>query len=362
MFRRLWNFGKRHRKKLFFSAACAGGAYFAWRVWLPRLQQRLLQRLLKEDDLKELLELARGEGNQEKREQEARASFEHKQQVSDDYVRKALAELQPRHQACFSVEEIFERVKVAETREAKVTGFQELQAECLARLVSALYTLHALLLLHRVEFNIAGRELAGGEEALALEAFLGTTRHFQECSLGRVAEAARAAVSRGLEAAQLAPTAAVDLPRLESMLLQAAETAARELPGEQAAAALLPEAADAALPEAQRPRVQPLLDEARDYLESPQFQQVFKAVLAKAVQRLVQGLGDGAADPAAAPLASGRSCPLAKLNGQFIVLSKSLLSDEGNDFIAHFAEEPVVSELCEVLFFQESAGSAGAGR
>merc|ERR1719410_1967473 len=168
MLHRAWNFAKRHKKKLIFATVVGGGAYCAWKFWLPRLQQKLLERLLQDGgDLRELLELARG-ADMEQNEKKAR--FAHKQSVSDAYVLKALAMLQERHGGCFAVEECSDKVKKATTREAKIQCLMEVVIECIARLVSALYTLHALLLLHRVEFNIVARDIAAtpnGEVASA---------------------------------------------------------------------------------------------------------------------------------------------------------------------------------------------------
>mmetsp|Transcript_118823 Transcript_118823/g.331488 ORF Transcript_118823/g.331488 Transcript_118823/m.331488 type:complete len:363 (+) Transcript_118823:110-1198(+) len=359
MFRRLWQFAKRHRKKLIFTAACAGGAYYVWKIWLPRFQQQLLQKLLKES-----LELTRGE----EEEKEKKANFTHTQQVSDAYVRKSLAALQERHKDLFAVEECSEKVKRAETKEARLQRFQELLIECLSRLVSAPYTLSALLLLHRVEFNIVGRELAGvpgcGEAACAgaaveagtevHAAFLDSTRFLKEEGIHQIADAVRRAVRNCLESSKLAPTAAVTAHLLEKFLLDVCNEAHSELLLQsRIVAMLLPESVDREVAEEHRTQVKQLLDEARDYVESPQFLEVFKTVCAMAAQRLAGAFGDGALDPVGAPLAGGQSCPLAKLNGLFVELSKTML-DEGTDFIAHFAGEPVVDELCQGLYFQES--------
>jgi len=384
MLQGIWNFTKRHRKKLIFTGLCAGGAYYAWKVYLPRLQQQLLEKLLKESgDLKELLELARGEGAQggaaadgggtgDGGEAEKRERFAHARQVSDAFVRKALAALTERHMGCFAVEACTEKVKTAQTKEEKLERFLELLVECLARMVSALYTLHALLLIHRVEFNIVGREVAaskgavgaGGADGDVYAAFLDTTRYLKEQGVQHVAEAVRSAVRKCLEAAQLGPSTPVTAEALEQLLKDACREADAELLAEaRSVSTLLPESMDSEVAEAHRGPAKKLLDEARDYLESPQFVQVFQAVTAKAAQRLAARLGDGAADPAAAPLAEGRSCPLAKLNGQFIKLSESLLDSEGdggNDFITSFAEEPMVNQLCEALYFQDAASAAGS--
>jgi len=365
MFRRLWNFAKRHRKKLLFTAACAGGAYYAWKIWLPRVQQQLLEKLLKES-----LELAKGEEEEKRRLEDRKANFAHKQQVSDAYVRKALAALQARHKELFAVEECVEKVKSAPTKEARLECFLQLQAECLSRLVSAMYVLHALLMLHRVEFNIVGRELsnasggkAGGgaepaEGAEAHAAFLETTRFLREEGVGQISDSARGAVRACLDSLGLSPTATVSAELLEKLFSDICSKVNDEfLPGSRAVSLFLPESVDQEVPEEHRPRVKPLVDEARDYLESPQFAEVFRTISGKAAKRLAGAFGDSAPDPAAAPLSGGQSCPLAKLNGQFIEISKTLL-DEGNDSVARFAEEPVVDEFCQGLYFEDGSSAA----
>lgn len=364
MFQRIWNFGKRHRKKLIFSAVLAGGAYCAWKIWLPRLQRLLLQRLLEDGgELKELLELAsRDDGEREKR-----ASFAHKQQVSDTYVRRALAALQARHKGCFAVEECGEKLKHAQSKEEKLQCLQEFVVECISRLLSSSYTLHALLLFHRVEFNIVGREIAStsdaamstakgaeAEDTAAHAAFLDTTRYFKEEGIQHVADAIRRAVRTCLKSADLSPSAQVTAPVLEKLFLDICCKADTELSADSRnVTTFLPESVDHEVDEAHRVKVKQCLDEARDYLESPQFAAALRVVVAAAARRLAAAFGDGAANPETAPLGGGRSSALAKLNGQFIVLSNSLLDDEGNDFITSFADEPAVTELCELLYFQE---------
>jgi len=356
----LWNFAKRHRKKLLFTAACAGGAYYVVKIWLPRAQQQLVQKLLRES-----LEYAKSEEEEKRREEEKKASFIHKQEVSDAYVRKALAALQARHKELFAVEECFEKVKSAQTKEARLECFLRLQTECLSRLVSALYTLHALLMLHRVEFNIVGRELANAPGGKAAEdanveegtdahaAFLETTRFLKEKGLQQIAESARGAVRACLESAGLSPTATVTAELLEKLFSDICGQVNDELlAGARIVALFLPESVDQEVPEEHRSRVKLLTDEARDYLESPHFAAVFKTVSVQAVKRLAGAFGDGAPDPGAALLSGGQTCPLAKLNGQFIELSKTLL-DEGSDYVERFAEEPVVDDFCRGLFFQD---------
>lgn len=365
MLQKAWSFAKRHKKKLIFATVFGGGAYCAWKFWLPRLQQKLLERLLQDSgDLKELLELARGADGEQN---EKKARFAHKQGVSDSYVRKALAVLQERHRGCFAVEECSDEAKKATTREAKIQCLMELVIECIARLVSALYALHALLLLHRVEFNIVGREIAAipanGEVAFAEAegghaAFLDTIRYFMQKGIEQLADAIRGAVQKCFEKAEFAPSTQVTGEVLHQLFANicAEVDAVLFTAGAQCVTFLLPESLDQAMDEAHGVKVKNYLDEARDYLESPQFAGVFRAVVSSATWRLAAAFGDGALDPEAAPLAGGRSCPLAKLNGLAIELSKSLLSEDNNDFITSFAEEPSVSQFCEAVYFNEAGG------
>eukprot|EP00933_Yihiella_yeosuensis_P037734 TRINITY_DN3171_c1_g1_i1.p1 TRINITY_DN3171_c1_g1~~TRINITY_DN3171_c1_g1_i1.p1 ORF type:complete len:367 (+),score=67.31 TRINITY_DN3171_c1_g1_i1:124-1224(+) len=360
---RLWNFAKRHKKKLIFSGLAAGGAYYAWNYWLPRFQQRMLENLLKE--LTE--QSANGTPEQDAKERKE-ARFRHQQEVSDNYVRKGLQAFQMRFNSCFDADAFFTKVREAKTRETKLASFQELQVECLTMVCSSLYSLHALLLLHRVEFNITGRELAAteqrtkdpeapSEEETVFSKFLESMEYFQERGASSVAEAVRSAVRTCMEKSGLTPQTLVTEESLTSFFHDVCvEVDSKLLLNNKAADTLLPPDSSDGTATKQLTQVKCLLDEARDYLESPQLVQVFQAVRKEGSLLVVKQLTS--VDEKVAPgLSNGGSVPLAKIFGGFITLSKSLLDSdrEGDTFIKKFAEQNVVDQLCRGLYFQTSS-------
>lgn len=384
MFQRMWAFVKRHRKKFIFSGVLFGGGYVAWRVLLPRLMRHLMERALKsveeEGGLEKLLGLA-GEGDEASRKEaeelKKRQDFEHKQQVSDKHVRKSLDAVNARHMPSFSVDECTAKLKEAKTKEEKLKCLEAIQAECLARTASAVYTLEILLLLHRVEFNIVGREIAAAssagkkfvadgcavsdEDAEAQAEFLASTHYVQEEGLKQLASSVRSAVKACIEEAGLGPSTPVTADSLQRFFNDVFQKSNSELltrgKGEHvqaiAAATLLPDSLEAQVK--QQEKVKPLLNEARDYLDSPQFMDVFQAVSSGAAEHLAASMGDGAADPASALLAGGKSCPMAKLFGPLIQNSQATLScDDRGGFVARFAKDEKVRRLCEALYFQDA--------
>ncbi|CAE8645920.1 unnamed protein product, partial [Polarella glacialis] len=103
-----------------------------------------------------------------------------------------------------------------------------------------------------------------------------------------------------------------------------------------------------------------LLDEARDYMESPQLLEVFRVVTASAADRIAEQLLEVDAKDV---FSDGSSLPLAKLFGSFIALSKSLLDPEAEQCrssIRRFADQSVLNQFCEGLFFQEGTLAAKA--
>jgi len=373
MFGRLWNFAKRHKKKFIFSGIFAGGAYVAWRVLLPRLQEHLLQRLLKE-----LAKEASGGGDTEESAAEKRlARFEHKQKVSDGHARRKLAVLRAKQNSHFNEEACTARVRDAQGREAKLEAFLALQVECVAKAASALYMLHLTLILHRVGFNIVGRELAGGSESgnndgvASTEgaeadsfhaAFLQCLDHLHEDGAAKIAEAIRKAVSICMDRAKLGPQSKVSREELEKLLIDSCREADSDLLEQsKGAALLLPDGLNDRAPAAQRAEVKRLLDEARDYLDSPQFVQVFQVLSSSGARRLAEVLQEEIAGGAGAegPWA------MAKFNGALTKTAGALLDDDeevgelgGAAFVRRFSEEPKLRELCEGLYFQ--GGVAGA--
>lgn len=365
MIQRLWSFVKRHKKKFIGTAFIFGGGYVTWRFAVPRIQEYFLKRLMKslgDKDPEELLkDLMEAFENPEREEAKKREKFSHNQQVSDGHTEKALACLEGRLNACFEVELCSENVKNAESRDDKMRCLSELQIECFARSVAALYSLHLLLLQHRVVFNIVGRETVRGAAAPdartdteALESFIKSATHMQGDGVPRTCHAVREAVKSQWAATELKPTTKVSAEELRSFFLAACRDAdASFLAGGGGSAALLPESLD---PTDSASTVKKLLDEARDYLDSPQFLEVFRAVVAAALERFVASLGEApqaTGEPAPAPaLPSDASVHLAKLGPACVTRSQAMFAPgDGGGFVKGFGQEPLVNTLCEALYF-----------
>eukprot|EP00930_Biecheleria_cincta_P093704 TRINITY_DN8420_c0_g2_i1.p1 TRINITY_DN8420_c0_g2~~TRINITY_DN8420_c0_g2_i1.p1 ORF type:complete len:373 (+),score=74.48 TRINITY_DN8420_c0_g2_i1:52-1170(+) len=365
---RLWNFVKRHKKKFIFSGVAVGGAYIAYRIWLPRLQERLLERLLKElsGSEEDLAALTRGDGRKAR---DKRAHFQHQQQVSDRYARKGLKDFLVRHLGCFEIEARQAKVSSAKDKEGKLAALCELQTECLSMLVSSFYSLHLLLLFHRVEFNIVGREMlaadtvklaAEGQAGVAsetmpahLEEFINSTDYFLEHGPQKVAIAVRRAVEICSNNRSLSPQTKVTSESLTAFVREVCQEADRELLAESKGAVTLlpPEGQPASLGN----EAKNLLDETRDYLESPQLLEVFRNVTSANAGRVAELLVS--TDAMAASLRDGGCVALARLFGSFVTLSKSMLGQEipevgaAEDCIEQFGENAIVAEFCEGLCF-----------
>eukprot|EP00435_Cladocopium_sp_Y103_P073922 s37_g45.t1 len=106
-----------------------------------------------------------------------------------------------------------------------------------------------------------------------------------------------------------------------------------------------------------KPRAKPFLDEARDYLESPQLLHAFRSVSNVTADRLPQELAKTGGKASA--LKEG-TVPLATLFGGCITLGKSLFqadpdgTESAEASIRAFADQTVVSQFCEALYFQEA--------
>lgn len=354
---------------MIFSGIFAGGVYVAWRVVLPRLQERLLQKLLKE-----LAQEASGD-IEESAASKRLARFEHKQQVSDAHARRKLAALRAKQNEHFKEEACTARVKDAKGREAKLEAFTALQVECVAKAVSALYMLHLALLMHRVGFNIVGRELTGelgdsgagnssdgatstkgGDGQSVHAAFLKCLDHLHEEGAAKIAEAIRKAVSVCTDRAKLGPQSKVSQNDLEKLFLDTCREAdSGILQHSKGSALLLPDGLNDCVPAAEQAEVKRLLDEARDYFDSPQFVQVFEVTLCSGTRRLAEVLQEEVAGGSAfeGPV------PMAKFNGPLTKIAGSLLDEDeavgelgGAAFARRFSEDPRLRELCEGLYFQ----------
>lgn len=363
MLGRIWGFVKRHKKKVIFTSILAGGAYGAYRYVYPKIRQ--LRELVEAVNALEKLAGGGAEGaaHDEDSKEEKQARLRDRQEVYDKYACKGLGVLQVNHESCFFIKECISRVKEAQSSEAKLECLHRYAVECLAFCISALYALHVLLLLQRMQFNIVGREMdaagapaatASQTDANAYEAFLESTSYLKEEGVRRIADSARRAVGACTARASITPQTPVTAEDLQRLAQDTClEVDAELLAGSHAAASLLPESIDGALATEHAEKTKRLLDEARDYLESPQFLEVFRAVAVGAMRRLSDLVGDGAPDPGMALIAGGQSKPLAKLLGQLIEISKaSLMEESAGGFVELFAKEPLVDSLCERVYFQ----------
>jgi len=394
VFRRLWNFAQRHRRKILVSSVVttgvvAGAAYWAWKVWLPRMQERMANQFI---------EAMAAEGKRGKR----KSKFVHKQEVSDRIARSRLAvpdsdgrpALLMRHHGMFPIDDLQVKIREASAKGDKQAGldmFMQMQVECFARLVSATYFLHLLMVLYRIEFTIVGRDQdacstaqstsvdrpaaettaeAGENQEDELdttyESFLKSARHLEERGIEDLASAARKAVASRAEAAGLLPKSPLTASELERFLLDVCGGMDAEFLGADGGAggvaALLPDSLNDSTSTSANGKVQTLLNEARDVVESPQFREAVRTVVTAATKSLVGTLSADCGDAAGAPLREGQSCTLAKLFGPLMGLSNSVLSgDKESKFIVQFAEEPIVSELCEAIYFGDDVPDSGEG-
>lgn len=369
MWSRLKNFGKRHKKKLIATGVLAAGVYCARRFVVPWLQDRLAKKI--EEALREELAAKPSAKGQ------TRERFKHLLRVSDKHALMPLDQVRDRHQACFTIEALQASLADAQakTKEERLEALQALGIECVARLISSIYTLHMLLLLQRVQFNIVGRELAksastepsstpvdgttDSEDVLQVHSrFIEASKYLEEHGLSRIAASARASAVKVMEQLGYSPASKVTSGTLEELLLGVCTEADKDLLSDpDNSSSFLPASLDPEDPE-QNAKIKPFLDEARDYLESPQFRGVLAAVSVSAVRVITGWLCDDSPDQATAPLADGRSLPLARLNGNFIELSRMVLTPDSElSLVEHFSAEPLVTQLCEGLYFQSGAES-----
>eukprot|EP00913_Durusdinium_trenchii_P000201 g183.t1 len=224
---RIWNFVSRHRKKLIFTGIVAGGVYYYVKVKLPKIQADLFDSLLKE------LTEGASASNGQVEEQQRRVSFQKHQEVSDSYARKGLQNFLVRLQGCFKIDQCQAKVKAASDREQKLAALKELQVECLSMVASAAYSLYVILLLHRVQFNIAGREAISsktgeiaqdGAESAAMQELIASTDYFLEKGAAMIVTATRSAV----QAASLQPDAPVSTESLTSFFKEVFEKLEKE--------------------------------------------------------------------------------------------------------------------------------------
>lgn len=344
---RAWNFVKRHKGKFILGAVVAGGSYAAWKALSRKLEDQLLKVLMKE-----LTDIQPGDDAEKRRER-----FLKKQEIADVHARKKLPALRDRQSERFRDAALSAALREAKDRAAKLEAFTALQAECFAKALAALYTLHALLLLNRVGFNIAAREVeAVGPDNVNSEVheeFLSALSHLEGDGAQQIAETLRKVARTCAERLSIAPQTKVTKEEVEKLLKEACREADAELlTGPKGAALLLPDGLEAKVPTASREAVKRLLDEARDYVESPQFLQVFRSSTEMACAALATNVCEEATT------ASGEGpWPVAKLFGTLTKLSSVMLDadDETADLsgiscLKRFAEEQCVVQLCEGVF------------
>lgn len=365
MIKPIWRFIQRHKKKIIGGGIVVGGGYVAYRVLKPKLQDYLAKRLMKEmglpeDMLKDLL----GETLDVEEPEQKRKRFDHNQEVADRETKKGLEALNERLISAFRVDICTRSVQEAKTKDEKIAAIQDLQIECLARSMTALYTLHLLLLLHRVEYNIVGREIQVSDGRLSDVTDGQETRqeyiefvdiveaHVTSAGLQQICEAMREAVKACWNADSIAPTTKVSEETLCSFLRNACRAAdVTLLEAGKAPTMLFPESLDTS-----GEKVKKLLDEARDYVESPQFLSVFRSSVDSALTHFVALLAEAAEDNSrAAPLPRGTSTPIAKLGGDCVTRSQAMLSsDDSGGFVKRFGEDALVLKICEAMYFEDT--------
>mmetsp|Transcript_51287 Transcript_51287/g.109029 ORF Transcript_51287/g.109029 Transcript_51287/m.109029 type:complete len:398 (+) Transcript_51287:117-1310(+) len=391
MFGGLWNFLKRHKKKILFGSLAAGAtSYVTWQYVKDWLSDYMVQRMMKA-----IVDSAESgaAGSAEERRQER---FAYKQKVSDSHAGKRLSTLCTVHGNCFEVQTYKENLQAATTKEGKLEAFRKMGEECVAKAVSSIYTIHLLLLLHRINFNIVGRELevasekeeALDEESLAAhEAFLLSLGHFQSASCNDIAKLIRKAVCDVMEREEMGPQVSVTEETLGNLFEVCCREADKECVGKQSdiASRLLPESLEAKIDAKIRAKVKALLDEARDYLESPQFLQVFQACCTCASKNFAAALLEDLQVAAGDTHIGIGPWPLAKFNGAMIKMSTSVFEQDvsasalvatestsdsaapateakeasgenprtlNSALFAAFSEDPRVEDLCSGLYFQ----------
>jgi hypothetical protein len=369
MFERLRAFAARHKRKLIASAVVVGGSYAVWKFLVPKLLDYYVQRMLSQGVMKDLLgQLEQGDQKPRDPEEVKQEKFEHSQEVSDTHTQKALSGLDVRLQSLFPVEarqaDLTGLSKTC-TKEEKLECFKAVQVECLGRSIASLYMLHLVLLLHRVQFNIVQRALTDDgsreksdatQEGQNHAAFIECDRHVLNDGLLHICDSLRTAIKDCWAAEGFEISTKMSAERLTSFLVGACRAAdAALLDSKIIADTLLPKALDSGA----STQVVKLLEEARDYCESPHFLEVHQSVLASGVKHLVESLATPLdATETGPPLASDASVLFVKLGGFLVkrVNQDHMLSVEDADgYVRRFAQEPLVGKLCKAVFFQEGA-------
>jgi len=331
------------------------------------------------NELMKALQESGSSSDDSKAQQSGRARFQENQLVSDDYARKGLRSYEPKHAGCFKIDKRQQEVKEAKGKDEKIIAFKALQEECLSLLASAVYSIHVNLLLHRIINNIAGREARGrlsqegagptskangamkiGEALMQknMKELIDSTEYFLKEGPERMAAAARKAVKAAAEAVPLLPESTVNAESLSAFFVDVFNRMDQDVWENQKGSSLLPPAQD-------DEKVKELLDEARDYLDSPQAAKVFRFAVHAAAYRLPAQLATlpGQLGQKAVPLqVSDGSVNLALLFGPCIHLANALLQDaDGNGAgetateatVRSFADHKAISDFCEQIYNQQ---------
>lgn len=374
-------FFKRHKRKFIFGTTVVGGGYAAWKFIAPRLQDRLIRRLMNE--------LAKGSDQDaaEAAERRQRQNFEHKQGVSDSHARRKFVTLRAKHNESFQVETRMASLSKVPKQE-KLKAFKAMLIECLAKTVSALYMAHFLLLLHRVGFNVVGREVqqrldaadkdsqarekvTSGDEQLAdsdgksapgvdeavesHKLFLQLLDHFQDGCMDEISSVVRRIVGNCYDRANFEPNGGVTVDALEKFFTDCCKEVGSDLFGRSRGAALIfPDSLHSNIAAPHRDNVKLLLDEARDHVDSPHFNSVLQTAVEEGAGVVCAELGEQAT-------ASGAGAegllPLAKYSGLLTKLAGAMWEDDGAgeglgaSLVQKFSQHPRVEELCRGLFY-----------
>jgi len=256
-----------------------------------------------------------------------------------------------------------EALSKAVSRDEKLQRLEALQLICISSSVSALYMLHLLLLFHRVELNIVSREIVVADRstksqkiaptAEVLQNFVESDAHLLGDGMPGICSAVRDAVKNRWAADRHQPMTKISSEELKSFLGRICSDVSRlVLEDQNGPSTILPRSLDQSLTPRKGPAVQKLLDETRSHLAGPDFVRTFRSVLDSALQHFVDLLGEDCDENSVPPLPFGTSAPIAKLGGDFVRLSKLMLEDRAG-FIENFAEDKMVAELCERLYFQQ---------
>lgn len=368
MFESLRNFFSRHRKKLIGSAFLVGGGYFAWRVLVPKILDWYLQRMLKQGGLQDLLASIEQQMPPERNVEEQKAeAYKCTQEVCSQYsLKDGRADLDKRLASYFAVDQLTAELSKATSKEEKIKCIEAIQVECLSRSLTALYVLHLFFLLHRIQFNILGREMSferseeitessgrSDEDLAPPSEFLKCVWNVRHDRLSDISEALRKAVKESWATQGLGVTKKISAEHLKGFCIGACRLAdSAVVDCRDGLELLLPKALD----NERDAKVVKLLDEARDYCESPHFLDVFRSVVDSAVNRTVDSLAQCIDDETVAPLPHESEVPLMKVGGGMVKRSQAMIAEEdGNGFYRGFSESPLLEKLCKAVLFQEES-------